>query len=80
MRFGLGRAVPSTILEPATYGGLFGAQTVGFYSNCEIHDVREALRDVYENYAFWEKHRRMRMGQAISLAKSKKQIFKSGST
>ncbi|MBA3815676.1 MAG: glycosyltransferase, partial [Parachlamydiaceae bacterium] len=48
---GLVRAVPSTILEPTDYWGLFGGQQVGFFSNCTKEDVKIALRDVYTNYS-----------------------------
>lgn len=50
---GIARAVPSEIKEPAIYQYLFGPQTVGFYSNCAIDEVRLALRDVYENYQIY---------------------------
>jgi glycosyltransferase involved in cell wall biosynthesis len=50
---GFVRAVPSDIYEPADYDGIFGDQDLGFYRNCTIEDARSALRDVYNNYAYY---------------------------
>lgn len=50
---GLVRAVPSNILEPTDYWGMFGGQQVGFFSTCDKEDVKEALRDVYMNYSLY---------------------------
>lgn len=50
---GLVRAVPSNILEPTNYCGLFGGKQVGFFSTCLKEDVRAALRDVYANYSLY---------------------------
>lgn len=50
---GLVRAVPSTILEPTNYWGMFGGQQVGFFSTCDKEDVKVALRDVYANYSLY---------------------------
>ncbi len=45
---GLVRAVPSLIMEPAYYSEF--KKHIGYYFNCKINDVREAMRDVYSNY------------------------------
>ena len=43
--------VNSFILErPIHYESLFGEDKCGYQFNCEIKDVRNALREVYENY------------------------------
>ncbi len=47
-RTGLFCSVPSLIAQPATMPSTWGF--VGHEFNCSIHDVRKALRDVYENY------------------------------
>jgi glycosyltransferase involved in cell wall biosynthesis len=50
---GLVRAVPSNILEPTNYWGMFGGQQVGCFSTCYKEDVKAALRDVYTNYSVY---------------------------
>lgn len=50
---GLVRAVPSNILEPTNYWGMFGGQQVGCFSTCHKEDVKAALRDVYANYPLY---------------------------
>jgi glycosyltransferase involved in cell wall biosynthesis len=52
---GFVRAVPSEIQEDALhfYSRFFGHQPVGVFFNCKVQDVREAMRDVYENYNFY---------------------------
>jgi len=50
---GVVRSVPSDILEPTNYWGLFGGQEVGCFSTCSKEDVKTALRDVYTNYSFY---------------------------
>lgn len=50
---GLVRAVPSNILEPTNYWGMFGGQQVGYFSSCYKEDVKLALRDVYTNYPIY---------------------------
>lgn len=52
---GFVRAVPSEISEPADYCGLFGDRTIGNYFTASKEDVREALRDVYSNFDFYQK-------------------------
>lgn len=49
---GFVRGIPSEIPEDAMpfYRRFFGTQHVGVFFNCNINDVREALRDVYNNY------------------------------
>lgn len=51
---GLVREVSSLIPEPATYSGAFGNLPIGDFFNCTKLDVREALRDVYTNYAYYQ--------------------------
>lgn len=51
---GLVREVPSLIPEPATYSGVFGNLPIGDFFNCMKSDVREALRDVHTNYAYYQ--------------------------
>ncbi len=46
---GFVRAVDSKIKEPANYPH-FGGYCCGSFFNCTVKDVREALRDVYNNY------------------------------
>lgn len=47
---GFVKEVPSLILEPANYFGLFGNKTTGYFSSPSKEDVRAALRDMYQNY------------------------------
>lgn len=51
---GLVRLVPSNIPAPpptdCDWAGAFGNEDIGFYSDCSLQDVKNALRDVYENY------------------------------
>lgn len=44
------KIVNSNILEPAYYLDLFGNEQLGCFFDCEIYEVRKALRDVYTNY------------------------------
>lgn len=50
---GFVRSVPSEIKESADYNGIFGTEPTGYFLNCSKSDVRQALRDVYENYTFY---------------------------
>lgn len=48
---GFVRSVPSKIVERALYGiKYYDSHRVGNQFNCEVKDVRQALRDVYTNY------------------------------
>lgn len=47
---GLVKVIPSEILEPAMYNGLFGKQ-VGHFYTCTKEDVKAAMREVYQNYS-----------------------------
>lgn len=51
-RTGLVRLVPAEIPEPPCqlYVSFFGNENFGSYYNCKLDDVKEALRDVYNNY------------------------------
>jgi glycosyltransferase involved in cell wall biosynthesis len=50
---GLVRAVPSLIEEPAFYK-IFGNRPIGTYFNCQLEDVKMALRDVYNHYPLYQ--------------------------
>ncbi len=55
---GLVKVVPSRILEPANdsplYNTLMGQQDIGYMFNCSKDDAKAALREVYENYAYYQ--------------------------
>ena len=83
---GFVKAINSSLLEPADYNREFGA-FCGYKFNCEIDDLRKALREVYENYSDykdkalqgreWAKqydYRNLR-SKYRALAKPKKVIF-----
>jgi glycosyltransferase involved in cell wall biosynthesis len=55
-RTGFVKSVPSKIVEPALYGiEYYDSQTVGYQLNCDIADVRKALRDIYTHYKHYLK-------------------------
>ncbi len=50
------KSVPSKIRESAYYGiPFYDAQSLGFQFNCEIDDIKRAMRDVYSNYSSYLK-------------------------
>jgi glycosyltransferase involved in cell wall biosynthesis len=51
---GLALPVTSEILEPADYTPFFG-KFCGDLHNCLLKDVREALREMYNNYSVYDK-------------------------
>ena len=58
-RSGLIRSVPSDIPAPpptdCDWAGAFGNEALGFYSDCSLEDVKNALRDVYNYYDIYLK-------------------------
>lgn len=51
---GLVRMVPAEIPAPpptdCDWAGTFGNEDIGYYADCSLKDVKQALRDVYEQY------------------------------
>lgn len=45
------RAVESNIKEKATYARRY--EDLGFFFNCDVNQVRKAMRDVYKNYDYY---------------------------
>lgn len=45
------KIVESKIPEEASYPELFGNEQLGYFYNCELDNIRKAMRDVYSNYS-----------------------------